>query len=228
MLLKTKDNHGSSHVILIYFVIVVASFCETTSCFQIFRSFTRRNPRPRVPSPHLNVQRDVVALPFLASLSKELRFSPWFRMGDGWWKLMDGWWKWMGNGMEINLTSICNVLESKCLRKMYYKQRVCVVQIVCLGWRLCFCVLTRGHLLENHAIVTEVLTRSWCWKSCGRTVDNCVLLSPTYWQIARPWIQPNRGACWYISVRYEAGRDHWYYNISTSDYIVYIPVSCVS
>lgn len=66
----------------------------------------------------------------------------------------------MGNGMEINLTSICHVLESKCLRKMYYKQRVCVVQIVCLGWRLCFCVLTRGHLLENHAIVTEVLTRS--------------------------------------------------------------------
>ena len=36
------------------------------------------------------------------------------------------------------------------------------------------------------------------------------------------------GTCWFISVRYEAGRDHWYYNISTSDYIVYIPVSCVS
>jgi len=28
---------------------------------------------PRAPSPHLHVQRDVVALPFLASLSKELR-----------------------------------------------------------------------------------------------------------------------------------------------------------
>ena len=79
--LGKQDNHE----ITCYFHFLLCSSCFQWWCFFFFRNARWAGRRPTNPSPHLNVQRDVVALPFLASLSKELRApsEEWLMEVDG-------------------------------------------------------------------------------------------------------------------------------------------------